>query len=108
MEIWEVSAFVSTGTEAVRLALRIARATIGRARLVKFHSHYHGWFDNVHVLIRPATDGPATIGRDAHAADALTILARANRDGILHLTGALLCRGIQAIPRGLMYLSAAR
>jgi glutamate-1-semialdehyde 2,1-aminomutase len=41
------------------------------------------------------------------ALNGLGDLARADRDGILHLTGALLCRGIQAIPRGLMYLSAA-
>ena len=33
-------------------------------------------------------------------------LGRASRDGILSLTEALLCRGVQAIPRGLMYLSA--
>jgi glutamate-1-semialdehyde 2,1-aminomutase len=34
-------------------------------------------------------------------------LASVDRDGVLALTGALLCRGVQTIPRGLMYLSSA-
>ena len=78
----EVSAFVSTGTEAVQLALRIARATTGRTRVVKFRAHYHGWLDNIHVANRPGTDGPATIGQDAHAADALTILDWGDADAL--------------------------
>lgn len=39
--------FASSGSEAVQVALRIARAATGRARVVKFAGHYHGWFDNV-------------------------------------------------------------
>jgi glutamate-1-semialdehyde 2,1-aminomutase len=36
-----------TGSEMVQAALRVARASTGRTRFVKFAGHYHGWFDNV-------------------------------------------------------------
>lgn len=39
--------FVVTGTEAVQAALRIARSSTGRQKIVKFQGHYHGWLDNV-------------------------------------------------------------
>ena len=37
--------FTSSGTEATMLALRVARAATGRHRIMKFHSHFHGWHD---------------------------------------------------------------
>ncbi|MDQ1909002.1 aspartate aminotransferase family protein [Paenibacillus sp. GD4] len=40
-------AFSGSGTEAVMLALRLARAHTGRAKIVRFHGHYHGWSDAV-------------------------------------------------------------
>lgn len=39
--------FSSSGTEAVQGALRLARAATGRAVIVKFEGHYHGWLDSV-------------------------------------------------------------
>lgn len=78
----ELTAFVSTGTEAVQLALRVARAATGRLKLVKFRSNYHGWFDNVHVAGSPGQDGPSTIGQDPHAADALTVLDWGDADAL--------------------------
>lgn len=44
--------FSNTGTEAVQVALRTARAATGRERFVKFEGHYHGWMDNVLVSYR--------------------------------------------------------
>ena len=41
--------FTASGTEAVMLALRIARASTGRDVLVKLHEHFHGWSDAVSV-----------------------------------------------------------
>lgn len=35
--------FTSSGTEAVILAARVARAFTGRSKIMKFHSHFHGW-----------------------------------------------------------------
>jgi len=69
----EVSAFVSTGSEAIHLALRVARAGTGRLKVAKFRSNYHGWFDSVHVAGRPGRDGPDALGQDPRAAEALVL-----------------------------------
>lgn len=37
--------FTNSGSEAVHLALRVARAHTGRNKVLKFVGHYHGWFD---------------------------------------------------------------
>jgi glutamate-1-semialdehyde 2,1-aminomutase len=37
--------FTNSGTEAAMLALRLARGHTGRAKLLKFEGHYHGWYD---------------------------------------------------------------
>jgi len=39
--------FVSSGTEATLMAIRLARAYTGRDKIVKFDYHFHGWHDNV-------------------------------------------------------------
>ncbi|MBD1551385.1 aminotransferase class III-fold pyridoxal phosphate-dependent enzyme [Pseudomonas typographi] len=39
--------FVNTGSEAVHLASRVARAATGRRQLAKFAAGYDGWFDAV-------------------------------------------------------------
>ncbi len=39
--------FAGSGTEAVQLALRAARAYTGRAKFVMFEGMYHGWMDSV-------------------------------------------------------------
>lgn len=36
-----------TGTEAVQMAIRLARAYTGRPYFIRFGGHYHGWMDNV-------------------------------------------------------------
>lgn len=45
--------FASTGTEAVQVALRLARAATGRMKFLKFEGHYHGWMDNVLCSYHP-------------------------------------------------------
>jgi glutamate-1-semialdehyde 2,1-aminomutase len=39
--------FCVTGTEAVQLAIRLARAYTDRPYFIRFGGHYHGWMDNV-------------------------------------------------------------
>ena len=51
--------FVTSGTEAVMSALRLARAATGRNLIVKFEGNYHGHADS--VLAR-AGSGVATLG----------------------------------------------
>jgi glutamate-1-semialdehyde 2,1-aminomutase len=50
----EQVAFTSSGSEAVQLALRLARAYTGRNLILKFEGHYHGWLDSVLLSYHPA------------------------------------------------------
>ncbi|MBW2370058.1 MAG: aminotransferase class III-fold pyridoxal phosphate-dependent enzyme, partial [Deltaproteobacteria bacterium] len=43
----EMVKFCLSGTEAVQMAIRLARAYTGRERFIRFGGHYHGWMDNV-------------------------------------------------------------
>lgn len=45
--------FSSSGTEAVQVAFRTARAATQRMKMIKFEGHYHGWFDNVLWSVAP-------------------------------------------------------
>lgn len=49
--------FTNSGTEAVMLAVRAARAFTGRARIAKVEGAYHGTYDGVHVSVAPAVAG---------------------------------------------------
>jgi glutamate-1-semialdehyde 2,1-aminomutase len=51
--------FVSSGTEAVMSAIRLARAFTGRKRILKFEGCYHGHSD---ALLVKAGSGVATLG----------------------------------------------
>ncbi|MFG1425019.1 amino acid adenylation domain-containing protein [Roseixanthobacter glucoisosaccharinicivorans] len=84
-------AFFTTGTEAVMVALRLARAKTGRRKIVTFVNSYHGTFDGVlavgwadgeKVNTMPVSDGtPEGMVEDVIVLrygedDALDILAR--------------------------------
>ncbi len=61
----EMCVFSSTGTEAVQVALRIARAATGRTKILKFLGHYHGWLDSVNLGSYGETDRtPGSAGQD--------------------------------------------
>jgi glutamate-1-semialdehyde 2,1-aminomutase len=57
----EVVRFATSGTEAVLMALRLARAFTGRDKILKFEGHYHGWTDQTFISTRPSPNeaGPA-------------------------------------------------
>lgn len=46
--------FVSSGTEATLMALRLARIFTGKPRVLKFAGHFHGWHD----FLLPGADLP--------------------------------------------------
>jgi glutamate-1-semialdehyde 2,1-aminomutase len=60
----EMVRLVSSGTEAVMTALRLARAATGRERVLKFAGAYHGHVDG---LLAEAGSGLATYGIPASA-----------------------------------------
>jgi glutamate-1-semialdehyde 2,1-aminomutase len=51
--------FVSSGTEAVMSALRLARAATGKNKILKFHGCYHGHVDNLLVKAGSGLAGEA-------------------------------------------------
>jgi glutamate-1-semialdehyde 2,1-aminomutase len=63
--------FTSSGTEAVQLALRLARAHTKRRLILKFEGHYHGWVDTILLSHHPApellgdADEPAPVPESA-------------------------------------------
>ena len=61
-----------SGTEMDLLAVRIARATTGHRKIVRFAGHYHGWLDPLFVDMSVTTDPlapvPLTAGQSTSAA----------------------------------------
>jgi glutamate-1-semialdehyde 2,1-aminomutase len=66
--------FGSSSSEMVQAALRMARVSTGRTRFVRFHGHYHGWFDNIHIRSRGASYEPFGGGQSAAALADATVL----------------------------------
>src|SRR5689334_23301308 len=67
----------NTGTEAVQVALRLARAATGRRRVLKFAKSYHGWHDTVYAGLVEADSGqpalPASKGQSPTGLDDLVV-----------------------------------
>jgi len=59
----EMARFANTGSEAVALAVRIARGATGRHVVVKFEGHYHGSFDPMFVGLPHRAGGVTSAGR---------------------------------------------
>ena len=59
--------FCVSGSEAVQLAIRLARAHTKRRLFIRFEGHYHGWLDNTldGVVDDNATDTPFAIEGEA-------------------------------------------
>ena len=49
-------AFTSSGSEAVQLALRLARAFTAREQILKLEGHYHGWMDSTLLSYKPSLE----------------------------------------------------
>ncbi len=52
--------FANTGTEAMMAGIRLARGVTGRAKLLKFEGHYHGWHDD--LLVASNVMPPSALG----------------------------------------------
>ena len=80
----EIVRFCTSGSEAVQLALRLARASTKRNIIIKFEGHYHGWFDNVLWSNKPTLQHAGrrenpnlvawTEGQDSHSGDNIVVL----------------------------------
>ncbi|HEX2185290.1 MAG TPA: aminotransferase class III-fold pyridoxal phosphate-dependent enzyme [Chloroflexota bacterium] len=54
--------FVSSGTEATQMAMRLARAFTGRSKILKIQGGFHGWHDYATVAMQPPYDVPLSKG----------------------------------------------
>jgi len=54
--------FTNTGSEAVGSAVRLARAATGRAKILRFEGHYHGWQDTVYWSNKPLPEEAGPVG----------------------------------------------
>lgn len=97
--------FVSSGTEAVMSALRLARGVTGRNKIVKFDGCYHGHVDS---LLVKAGSGLATFGTSSSAgvpenvARDTLVLPLGDRDlleqTLTEHTGEIACIIVEPIP----------
>ena len=77
--------FCTSGSEAVQVAIRLARAVTGKKKILKFEGHYHGWLDNVLVSVQPPLEEagpedsprsvPSTLGQPGSVVDEVTVLS---------------------------------
>jgi glutamate-1-semialdehyde 2,1-aminomutase len=54
--------FVSSGTEATLMAMRLARTFTGKNKIVKFEGHFHGWHDSALAGVKPPFNVPSSPG----------------------------------------------
>ena len=66
--------FGSSSSEMVQAAMRIARSATGRRNVLRFHGHYHGWFDNIQIRSSGAQVAPGSLGQVPDALDPLLII----------------------------------
>ncbi len=57
--------FAVTGSEAVQLAIRLARAYTEKRYVIRFSGHYHGWFDNIIGLLMNSDPAGMPFGQDS-------------------------------------------
>ncbi len=69
-------AFTNSGSEAVHLACRVARAVTGRRRIAKIAAGYDGWFDD--VAFGNAGSPEAMLARNARPSQGEVVLLRYN------------------------------
>ena len=72
--------FSNSGSDAAHAAFRMARALTGKRKILKFEGHYHGWFDDIFLDVKPARDGSGyrtsllTGGQPASVLDQVVVL----------------------------------
>lgn len=66
--------FVGSGAEATALAIRVARASTGKDKIIRWEAHYHGWHDYVMPGNLAPFDIPASTGIPRGAVESVVVL----------------------------------
>jgi glutamate-1-semialdehyde 2,1-aminomutase len=74
--------FVSSGTEATLMAIRLCRAFSGKTKILRFEGHFHGWHDTAYVGGTPPWQSPDSPGIPQAVLDTV-VIAPANDLGKL-------------------------
>jgi glutamate-1-semialdehyde 2,1-aminomutase len=99
-------AFTSSGSEAVQITQRLARAFTGRNLILKFEGHYHGWMDGALLgyktpadQLGPLEGPPTTLGSQGQVPNAAenVVVAPWNRLDILERILARHARQVAAV-----------
>jgi glutamate-1-semialdehyde 2,1-aminomutase len=71
----ETLRFGSSSSEMIQAALRLSRNATGRPNILRFHGHYHGWFDNIQIRSDGDTALPGSLGQLPQALDQVITIA---------------------------------
>ncbi len=77
--------FVSSGTEATMLAMRVARAFTGKSKVVRFRGHFHGWHDYALTGYLSPYDVPSSAGIPREVQDTMPQADTNNLDQVASL-----------------------
>jgi glutamate-1-semialdehyde 2,1-aminomutase len=80
--------FAMSGTEATMLAIRDARAYMGREKIIRFAGHFHGWHDYAMVGYQPPFDTPTSTGIPRAVADSMLVAYPNNIESVRELLDA--------------------
>ncbi|WP_240789829.1 aspartate aminotransferase family protein [Roseomonas sp. HF4] len=84
----EMIRFTNSGTEATLMALRVARAATGRAKLLRLRGHFHGWHDHMAFGVTNHFDGTPTPGILEGLSDNVLLLDPNDEAGLAGLMAA--------------------
>ena len=77
--------FTSSGTEATLMAVRLARAFIGKPKIIRFKHHFHGWHDHMTSGFANHFDGSPTAGVLPGVAGNVLLAEQNDIDGLARL-----------------------
>src|SRR5688572_12775205 len=102
--------FVSSGTEATMMAMRLARALTGKNKILKIQGGFHGWHDYATVAMQPPYDVPnskgvpdavagTVIAAPPHDAAAIERILEQDKDvaGVILIAGSTGTEYLQAV-----------
>lgn len=74
--------WMQTGTEAIMLAIRMARAYTGKDAVIKFRGHFHGYWDEGMLGVRPPFNVPMSIGMPKESLSHVILVDHNDSEGV--------------------------
>ena len=78
--------YMQSGTEANMLAIRVARAYTGKNKVIKFRGHFHGYWNEGVVGVRPPYEAPMSIGVPKESMGNVLLADHNDSEQVLRLT----------------------